>query len=257
VRVIAPSSLQIDNNVARIVSSADLTLRDTPDKPLLFGRAEIERGEVLFEGNRYLVTRGTIDFANPAAIQPFFDIEAETRVRVPGQTYRVSLRFTGTPDRITPTFTSDPPLPAVDVLALLFGESAQAGDIQASELRSLSSPQDAELELLSAGAARLLASPISSQVGRVVERTLGVDTVQITPQLLTESTSLQSLDPGARLTVGKRISTRAFLTYARSLRGAHHEVILVEYDQSDRLSWIISRNEDRSFALDFRVRHSF
>jgi hypothetical protein len=258
VRVIAPSSLQIDNNVARIVSSADLTLRGTPDKPLLFGRAEIERGEVLFEGNRYLVTRGTIDFANPVAIQPFFDIEAETRVRVPGQTYRVNLRFTGTPDRITPSFTSDPPLPVVDVLSLLFGESAQAGgDIQASELRSLSSPQDAELELLSAGAARLLASPISSQVGRVVERTLGVDTVQITPQLLNESTSLQQLDPGARLTVGKRISTRAFLTYARSLRGAQHEVILLEYDQSDRLSWIISRNEDRSFALDFRVRHSF
>ena len=257
VRVLAPSSLQIDNNVARIVSSADLTLRGTFDKPLMFGRAEIERGEVLFEGNRYLVTRGTIDFANPVAIQPFFDIEAETRVRVPNQTYRVSLRFTGTPDRITPTFTSDPPLPAVDVLSLLFGESTDASDIQQLEVRALSSPQDAELELLSAGAARLLASPVSSQVGRVVERTLGVDTVQITPQLLGDATDLQQLQAGARLTVGKRISSRAFLTYARSLRGLHNEVILLEYDQSDRLSWIISRNEDRSFALDFRVRHSF
>ena len=257
VRVIAPSTLQIDNNVARIVASADLTLRGTYDKPLLFGRADIERGEVLFEGNRYLVTRGTIDFANPTAIMPFFDIEAETRVRVPEQTYRVSLRFAGTPDRITPTFTSDPPLPTVDVLSLLFGEATQAADIEASELRSLTSPQDAELELLSAGAARLLASPISSRVGRVVERTLGVDTVQITPQLMGESASLQQLDPGARLTLGKRISSRAFLTYARSLRGQQYEVILLEYDQSDRLSWIISRNEDRSFALDFRVRHSF
>lgn len=258
VRVIAPSTLQIDNNVARIVASADLTLRGTPDKPLLFGRADIERGEVLFEGNRYLVTRGSIDFANPAAIQPFFDIEAETRVRVPQQTYRVSLRFAGTPDRITPTFTSDPPLPTVDVLALLFGEAAGTeGLAEKAELRSLASPQEAELELLSAGAARLLAAPLSSQVGRVVERTLGVDTVQITPQLLTESASLQQLDPGARVTLGKRISNRAFLTYARSLRGEHYEVIQLEYDQSDRVSWIISRNEDRSFALDFRVRHSF
>lgn len=256
VRVIAPSALQIDNNAARIVSSADLTLRGTFDKPLLFGRAEIERGEVLFEGNRYLVTRGTIDFANPSAIQPFFDIEAETRVRVPGQTYRVSLRFTGTPDRITPSFTSDPPLPAVDVLSLLFGEATQASDVADLGLRSLS-PQDAELEMLSAGAARLLASPLSSQVGRVVERTLGVDTVQIRPELLGDNLDLEQLQPGARVTVGKRISARAFLTYARSLRGEHHEVILLEYDQSDRLSWIISRNEDRSFAVDFRVRRSF
>ncbi|MDQ3070105.1 MAG: translocation/assembly module TamB domain-containing protein [Acidobacteriota bacterium] len=257
VRVIAPSSLQIDNNVARIVASADLTLRGTPDKPILFGRADIERGEVLFEGNRYLVTRGTVDFANPAEIQPFFDIEAETRVRVPGQTYRVTLRFAGTPDRITPTFTSDPPLPSVDVLSLLFGEAVGTENLQSvAEMRSLQSPQDAELELLSAGAARLLAAPISSQVGRVVERTLGVDTVQITP-LLGDTTSFQQLSPTARLTLGKRISSRAFLTYARSVTGAQYEVILLEYDQSDRLSWIISRNEDRSFALDFRIRHSF
>ena len=37
------------------------------------------RGEVFFEGNRYSVTRGTIDFSNPQRIEPFFDIEAETR----------------------------------------------------------------------------------------------------------------------------------------------------------------------------------
>ena len=56
--------------------------------------------------------------------------EAETRVRVPEQTYRVSLRFTGTPDRITPSFTSDPPLPTVDVLSLLFGEATGTENLQ-------------------------------------------------------------------------------------------------------------------------------
>ena len=63
-----------------MVMSADLTLRGTYDRPTLFGRAEVDRGEVTFEGKRYLVTRGTIDFSNPARIDPFFDIEAETRV---------------------------------------------------------------------------------------------------------------------------------------------------------------------------------
>ena len=82
---VAPSTLRIDNDQARIVASADLTLRGTLDRPLLFGRAEIERGEVEFEGRRYLVTRGSLDFANANRIQPFFDIEAETRVRVPAR----------------------------------------------------------------------------------------------------------------------------------------------------------------------------
>ena len=65
VRLVAPSSLRIDDNTARFVASAELALRGTYDNPLLFGNAEIERGEVFFEGNRYRVTRGTIGFANP------------------------------------------------------------------------------------------------------------------------------------------------------------------------------------------------
>ena len=65
--LLAPSTLRIDNDQARIVASADLTLRGTFDRPLLFGRAEIERGDVEFEGRRYLVTRGSLDFANPIA----------------------------------------------------------------------------------------------------------------------------------------------------------------------------------------------
>ena len=85
-RLIAPGTLRIDNDQARVVASADLTMRGTLDRPMLLGHAEIDRGEVEFEGRRYLVTRGSLDFANAARIQPFFDIEAETRVRVPGQT---------------------------------------------------------------------------------------------------------------------------------------------------------------------------
>ena len=102
VRIVAPSTLRIENNQAQIVASTELNLRGTFDRPLLFGRADIERGDVRFEGRRYQVTRGSLDFTNPNRIQPFFDIEAETRVRVPGQTYRVTLRLTGTTDRMQP-----------------------------------------------------------------------------------------------------------------------------------------------------------
>ena len=35
------------------------------------------------------------------------------------------------------------------------------------------------------------------------------------------------------------------------------QVILLEYDQSDRLSWVLSQNEDRTYALEMRVRHAF
>ena len=95
VRINAPSTLQMDNRTLRLVANADLQLRGTIDRPVLLGRAEIDRGEALFEGKRYIITRGTVDFNNPTRIEPFLDIEAETRIRVPQETYRVTLRVTG------------------------------------------------------------------------------------------------------------------------------------------------------------------
>ena len=54
---------------------------------------------------------------NPQKIDPLFDIEAETRIR----SYRVTLKLNGTLERVTPTLSSDPPLTAVQILALLAG----------------------------------------------------------------------------------------------------------------------------------------
>jgi hypothetical protein len=256
VHVLAPSSLRVENNVARIVSSADLTLRGTYDRPLLFGRAEIERGEVVFEGRRYLVTRGTIDFSNPTRIEPFFDIQAETRVRVPGQTYQVSLNAVGTFARFQYGLNSDPALSEVDILSILLGNTAPTDP----ELARLRAPDTAEQQLLQARAAQLLVSPLSASVGRVVEQTFGVDSFQITPSLNDPSQQSSRFNPGARLTIGKRISGRVYLTFSQSLTPSstsRDQVILLEYDQSDRLSWLLSQNEDRTYALEARVRHSF
>ena len=81
--------------------------RDLSNAPCSSDSAEIVRGEALYEGKRFLITRGTVDFNNPTRIEPFFDIEAETRIRVPQETYRVTLRVTGPLDG-TPNFSFDP-----------------------------------------------------------------------------------------------------------------------------------------------------
>ncbi|MEP7117520.1 MAG: translocation/assembly module TamB domain-containing protein, partial [Acidobacteriota bacterium] len=181
VRVLAPSTFRIENDVARIVASADVNVRGTFERPIVFGRADIERGEVRFEGRRYVVSRGSLDFTNPDRIQPFFDVEAETRVRVPGQTYRVTLRVAGTSERLQPEFTSDPPLPSADVLSLLLADTTPAGDVEVASLRS---PNQREQELLQARATRALTGTLSAEVGKVVQDTFGVDTFQITPLLV-------------------------------------------------------------------------
>ena len=255
VRIVAPSTLEIRNSVARVFANADLQLRGTYERPLVFGRAEVDRGEFTFEGRRYQITRGTIDFNNPTRIQPFFDIETETRVRVPGQTYRVVARAAGTLDRLTPTFEADPPLPEVEVLSLLFGDVAPGQDVEFRQYSTNITPQQ---QLLRERATRALTGALSSEVGRLAEQTFGVDTFQLTPSLVDPNAQSSRLDPAARLTIGKRLSERIYLTYSRSLSSStRDQIILLEYDQTDRFSWILSRNEDRTYALDVRVRHAF
>jgi translocation and assembly module TamB len=255
VRIIAPSTLFVENNAIRIEASADLELRGSFDQPLLVGRAEIDSGEVSFEGRRYAVTRGTVDFTNPTRIEPFFDIETETRVRVPDQTYRITLRATGTLDRPTIEVSSDPPLPEVDALALLFSDVVPGQDV---EFRRYSAAVTPEQQLLRERATRALTGTLSSQVGRVVEETFGVDTFQLMPSLADPNEQSSRLDPAARLTIGKRLSERVFLTYSRSLSSSTaDQLVLLEYDQTDRFSWVLSRNEDRTYALEVRRRHAF
>ena len=259
-RILAPSTLRINDTNAQVVASAELMLRGTSERPLLFGNADIERGQVFFEGHRYRVTRGHVSFSNPTAIQPAFDVEVETDIRVPGQTYRVTLGLDGSwGGTAAPEleFSSDPPLQPFEIIGLLLGD---VRDPQQAEIRTLRARESSQQELIGAAGARLLlTNPVSAGVGEVVERSFGVDTFEIVPSLDDPTTSESIvLVPTARVLIGKRISDRAHVTFSRALSGANQDLIMVlEYDATDRLSWVLSQNEDQTYALDFRVRHAF
>ncbi len=239
---------------ATIRASADLLFSGTVDRPQLSGVVTLDQGELSFAGNRYTVQRGSVEFLpGPTGFEPFFDVEVETRIRVPRQTYRVNLRVTGTQSAFVPTLTSDPPLASdLDILGLMFGELPDLGRV---EQRALQSPQQAQAMLLQSAAAQLLTSPITSGIERVVQQAVPIDTLVITPVLGDDT--VPGFNPTARMTIGTRLASRVYVTYSRTLNAAQYEVILIEYDQNDRLSWVLSRNEDRTFALDFRLRYVF
>jgi hypothetical protein len=263
-QILVPSTLRIDNNLARMIASADLTLRGTYARPVILGHADIERGEATFEGRRYRITHGAVEFTNPNRIEPFFDVEAETNVRVPGQTYRVKAGVAGTSEQLRPTLESDPPLPTADVLALLFSDVRRTGRTSAQdiapELRAKQNPTQVQTDILTTRATQAITGTLSSEVGKVVEQTFGVDTFQLTPSFIDPySQQTSRLNPTARLTIGKRISDRVYLTFSRSLGTTYNDqIVLLEIEASDRLSWVLSRNEDQqTYALEFRVRHAF
>jgi autotransporter translocation and assembly factor TamB len=237
-----------------VEGTVDFRVGGTFERPTFVGSLDLTGGEYLFLGNRLYVRQGSVEFRNPDKFEPIFDLAAETRVRANTQIYNINLQVAGTLDHITYQLSSDPPLPESDIISLLFGGVPK---LDTAEQRALGSPQESQQRAMQSAMATLLASPLSSRVGQVVEKYTNIDTVQITP-LLSGDVAFQQLNTSARVTLGQRITQRVFLTYSRTvgISAAQDEIILLEYEQNDRVSWILSRNEDRSFALDFRIRYS-
>ncbi len=245
IKVRAPGTLRLDNNLANLRARADLRIQGSSTQPVILGRAEIEGGRVYFQGNTYIIRRGTIDFSNPERIDPRFDIEAETRI----QSYRVTLRMNGTLERVSPTLTSDPPLSAVQILSLLAGADESA-------VASLTQVQADQANLVATGAATLAAGRISEEVGleREAERLFGLNRFSIDPSVIKGGVS----NPSARLTVGKRITPDLNVLYSIDLRGQEDQVISVEYSLSDRLLLLVTRSQNPSeLAFDLRLIRSF
>jgi hypothetical protein len=252
----APVMPFMENQLVKVDGSASVHIGGTYDRPSVTGWLEIASGEAKLFGNRYVIRNGSrIDFNNPARFEPYFSIEINTRVRAQdvgsgqSQTFSVDLRLTGTSSSFSPTFQSDPWLPPEQIISLLLGESPNFD----AELKNLQSRQDMTTMALRSAAATLLTTALSSRVTNAVSNPI-VD-MQVTPVLGREM-SLQQMSPDGRLILTKALSRQLWVMYARTFQSAD-EVIRVEYDQSDRLTWVLTRNEDRSFSIEFRVRRVF
>jgi hypothetical protein len=251
-RLRAPGTLRIDNNLATLAARAELQLSGTSEAPLVTGRAEIERGRLYFQGHTYVIQRGVLDFVNPQRLDPLFDIEAQTRIR----SYQVTLRVSGTLERVTPTLSSDPPLSSLQILALLAGrEESEVANLTQTQARQ------GQAQLAAAGAATLAAGRISESVGleREAERLFGLNRFSIDPSLLRGAGSTT-----ARVTVGKRLTPDLNVLYSQDLRGTEERILAVEYTLTDRFSLLLTRTDpgtgktgtERGWAFDVRIRQS-
>ncbi len=264
IHVRIPGTLRVDNNLATLTARADLQVQGTTRAPVVTGRAEIERGRVYFQGQTYVVQRGTLDFVNPRRLEPLFDIEAETRVRA----YRVTLRVSGTLERVTPSFTSDPPLSSLQILALLAGQDeGQVANLTQTEARQN------QAQLAKAGAATLAAGRISESVGleREAQRLFGLSRFSIDPSLLRGAgASTARVTAGKRWTLPKQLGADLSVLYSQDLSRTDQERILaLEYNINDSLSLLLTRTDtgasrtgssnagvEQGIAFDVRVRQS-
>jgi len=248
----APGTVRIDNNLATLAASADLAIQGTTREPVVTGRAEIERGRLYFQGRTYVIQRGALDFVNPRRLDPLFDIEAETRIR----SYSVTLRVSGTLERVTPTLTSDPPLSSLQILALLAGQDeSEVANLTQAEAR-------ANQKNLAAAGPR--PSPPGASPSRWGSSGRPRGSSGSTASRSTRRSCAGGHDATARVTVGKRITPDLNVLYSQDLRGTEERILAVEYTLTDRFSLLLTRTDpgtaktgvERGWAFDVRIRQS-
>jgi translocation and assembly module TamB len=228
------------NLVSRTLSvggSANLQVRGTMAEPVILGRANLTGGDVILNGNRYVLTGGTIQFVNPSVTQPVVNLTLTTSI----QQYNISLRFQGPVDQLHTQYTSDPALPSADIIHLLaFGQTTEA-----SAMNATPAGQAAET---------LVANQVSSQVTSRLSKAAGISQLSINPVLAGGNSQGPA---GANITVQQRVTGNLFITFSSNVQTTQGQTIQGQYQLSPRVSVSATRQANGGFAVDALIKKSW
>ncbi|HTU51590.1 MAG TPA: translocation/assembly module TamB domain-containing protein [Acidobacteriaceae bacterium] len=231
---VAISSTNNLNLVSRTLSvdgTANLQIRGTIAQPVILGRVDLTNGDVIFNGNRFTLSGGTVQFVNPSETQPVVNLALNTTI----QQYNIHLRFNGPVDQLRTNYTSDPSLPAADIINLLaFGETTEA---------SAANP----VTPTNQAAMGLVASQVSSQITSRVAKIAGISQLSINPVLA--GGSIQG-PAGAVVTIQQRVTGNLFVTFSTNVATTQNQVIMGQYNVSPRLAFSVTRDQNGGVAFD-------
>ena len=225
------SQLNLVSSTISLQGQANLRVVGTAANPVIIGRTSFNRGEIFFMKKRYQLERGIIDFINPNQTEPVVNLLLTTTV----QQYNLSLNFVGPIDRLRTTYTSDPPLPPVDVINLLAlgktTEEAAPANLNANSVL-----------------AQGLAGQVSSRIGKLA----GISSLQIDPLI-----GGNNSNPTARLALQQRVTKNFIFTFATDVTNAQREVVQGEYQITRRWSVTASRDEGGGVAFNAKFHKVF
>lgn len=244
-------ALVVRNNIADLTASVSLVLTGDTNEPRISGRITANSGTILFRKDRYVVQRGVLEFPPDTAIEPVINLQAESEIGG----YQIFVNLSGPlkdSEQLSATVRSSPALPQADVVSLITTGSLSNSAGGIPTLASTGINTAAEI---------LTDSIINNPVRRATDKLFGLNVFEIDPLI-----SGQTVNPGARLTVGRQINNNLRVTYSTNLSQDQNQVLAVEYRVSNRLSFVaqyeqrsltnVTRNRD-NFSFEIRLRKRF
>ena len=230
------------NLVSRSLSvngSANLQLRGTASTPVILGRVNLGGGDIILNGDRFVLDSGTIAFVNPYETEPVVNLSLKTTI----QQYDVFLRFNGPVDQLRTNYSSNPALPAADIINLLaFGQTTEASAVNSAGTSTNQAAQS------------LIASQVSSQVTSRISKIAGISQLSINP-VLANGTSQSSAD--ATITVQQRVTSNLFVTFSSNVASTQNQTIQGQYQISPRVALSVTRDPNGGFAVDTLIKKSW
>jgi translocation and assembly module TamB len=191
---------------------------------------------MILNGNRYLLTGGTIQFVNPTVTQPVVNLTVTTTI----QQYDISLRFEGPVDQLRTQYTSNPALPQADIIHLLaFGQTTEA-----SAMNSTPANQAAET---------LVANQVTSQVTSRISKVAGISQLSVNPVLAGSS---QQGPAGANVTIQQRVTGNLFVTFSSNVTSTQGQTIQGQYQVTPSVAVSATRDPNGGFAVDALIKKS-
>ena len=234
--VVATNGIQLVSRTLSLDGTANLHVQGTAADPVILGRMNLNGGDLIFQGNRYVLQGGTIDFVDPYQTRPMVNVAVNTTI----QEYNITMRFDGPVDRLHTNYTSVPSLPPADIINLIaFGKTTEASAANPTPPGSM-------------GAESLVASQVSSQVTSRLEKVAGISQLSIDPEL-----GNNQQNPGARVAIQQRVTGNLFVTFATDVTETQNTTIKLEYHLNPRVSLSGTRDQNGGFGFDTKFHKSW
>ncbi len=240
VHIASSPQLSFQNAFAKLAGDVDLHLRGTLATPSLLGRVTITQGSALIAGTRYDLERGDITFTNPVRIEPIVDLSATAHV----EDYDISLGLHGSPQKLSVSYRSDPPLPEADVVSLLaLGHTASQQRLytQQQQEQTLVNPTDA-----------LLGEALNATVSNRVQKLFGAGSVKVDPNYLGAFGNSTS-----RVTVQEQVGRVVTLTFATDVDTASEQLLQAEVAINRHVSLVVARDESGVFSMVIKATRRY
>ena len=204
--VVVPNQAWIRHPEANVELSGKLrAVKEAGKEMTLVGTITVVRGWIGFQGRRFNLTRGSVEFRGDETLNPALDVVAQYRL----PQYQVEVVVTGTLDKPVLTLRSEPALEQADILALLlFGKP----------LNSLNRNQQNTLQQ---SAAEMAGGFAAAKVAEALSEALGLDRLGL---------DLGEVDAGGgQIGLRRYIGNRTYISISQDLSGETGQEVSIEY----------------------------